>query len=203
MKFFTKSELKIVGGVLVFLFIISIYNFQLALRRARDAQRKADLGEIEKALLAYHRDFGYFPPSNDEGEIIACFDGSIGDIEVPKDQAGNIDIRKYFEQFRGCEWGRDGLKDVTDPNYPAYSLRLPGDPEVMDGVRYKYISNLTRFQLYAHLEGKESEDEYKEEIEVRGLECGTAICNFGVAYGATPLDMTFEEYEDVLKQSPH
>ncbi|MBN1168793.1 hypothetical protein JXA63_02785 [Candidatus Woesebacteria bacterium] len=199
MKFFTKSEIKIVAGVLMFLFLISSYNFRLALRRARDAQRKADLGEIEKALLSYHRDFGYFPPSNEDGEIVACFDGDIKDLVVPKDVNGNTDIKAYFKQFRGCEWGNDGLRDVTEPEYPAYSDRLPGDPSIMDGFSYKYISNFTRFQLYAHLEGKDSEDEYKKEIELRDLDCGVSVCNFGIGYGKTPLDVSIEKYESSLR----
>lgn len=198
MKFFTKSELKIVGGVLLFLFVISAFNFRLALRRARDAQRKADLGEIENALLSYYRDFGYFPPSNNEGEIIACFDGENEDIVVPRNSDGEIDIKEYFNQFRGCEWGEDGLRDVTDPDYPAYAERLPGDPNILKGFSYRYESNFTRYQIFAHLEGKDSEDEYAPEIEDRGLGCGIVKCNFGKAYGKTPLDMSIEDYEETL-----
>jgi hypothetical protein len=198
MKFFTKSELKLVGGVMLFLVLISVFNFQLALRRARDAQRKSDLGEIEKALQSFHRDFGYFPPSNEDGEIIACYDGKIEELVVPKNNAGEIDVKKYFEQFTGCGWGEDGLRDVTDSEYPAYSVRLSTDPKTSDGFAYKYISNFTRYQLFAHLEGKESEDEYKKEIELRGIECGISVCNFGKAFGKTPLDVSIEDYEKVL-----
>lgn len=74
---------------------------------------------------------------------------------------------------------------------------IPTDPLLKNGDKYLYFSNGKRFQLYASLELTD-QDEYDEKVASRNLLCGTRVCNFGRAYGDTPLDISIEEYENKL-----
>jgi hypothetical protein len=196
MKFFTKQEATVVLIILFVVGVVSFRNFQLALRRSRDSERKQDLTRVADALNYYHEDFGFFPPSTEDGTIVACNkDGSPVEIDT-KDLSKTME-EKLLEVFEPCVWGEDGLKDVSDPDYPPYMENLPNDPTFKDGTRYIYVSNTRRFQLYASLEG-EDEDEYRPEIVEYGLMCGGTVCNFGKSSGQTPLDKSIEAYENEL-----
>jgi type II secretory pathway pseudopilin PulG len=196
MKFFTKKETLVISGILFLVLIASLFNFRISLRRARDAQRKVDLGVLLNALAAYQSDFGFYPPSLD-GKIIACKkEGSEDLINSEMIFEGEVDL---FDVFGPCEWGEDELRDIFDPDYPSYLTSLPQDPQADLGVSYYYVSSQNRFQIYAALEGKD-EDAFQDEIAKRELPCGTRICNFGRASGSTPLEKSIEEYENELLQ---
>lgn len=189
MKFFSKKEASWILVILLLIFSASLYNFKLSLRRARDAQRKADLGAITNALNNYQDDFGFYPPSSD-GKIVACQRPS---VEKPA-ETDKIDL---LQIYRSCEWGKDSFRDVFDPGYPPYLKVLPVDPHKTQDVSYLYLSNGSHFQLYVSLEG---EDETQAGIRARNLFCGVKICNFGKASGVMPLDKSIEEYENELLQ---
>jgi hypothetical protein len=75
-----------------------------------------------------------------------------------------------------------------------FMLAVPKDPQSKIGLEYVYLSNGRRFQILASLEDKE-QDEYNQEIEARGIACGSRVCNYGRASGSTPLNISIEEYE--------
>jgi len=185
MKFFNKSEIRAILIIFAFLILISTPNFIISLRRARDAQRKADIGSIKDALLKYQADFGIFPLSID-GKIAAC-------EPVSYNEVGGIKTLV----FSACEFGESSLADLSDSSYPAYLKPIPNDPRKNEGRYYYYFSNGGRFQIYGTLEGK-SEDEYDEYIIKRGIKCGSQICNFGKSSGTTPLNISIEEYEALI-----
>jgi hypothetical protein len=199
MKFFSKSETLGILAILTLILAASLYNFRISLRRARDAQRKADLGRISNAVGAFHNDFGFYPPSFD-GKIVACkkegADKYIEDMNPFNLKDSEIDL---FEIYTTCEWGKDSLSDVFDLEYPPYLGTLPMDPHSSTGAHYTYISNGNRFQLYAGLEGKD-EDDAQSVIAERNVSCGIRICDFGRASGVTPLEKSIEEYENELLQ---
>lgn len=184
MKFFTKEETLVVGTILLFITLVTLYNLRISLRRARDAQRKSDMGQIAGALAKYREDFGFLPLSSTDHKILAC---------EPVKQEGLI------VKFSPCEWGKDKIVDLNDPNYPPYINSLPLDPQTGQGSYYVYLSNAKRFQILASLEGKD-EDEYNPKIEARRISCGVRLCNFGVAYSKTPLDKSIEEYENEIRE---
>ncbi len=66
MQIFSKTEKKIVIGVLLVVAAFSIFNFNLALRRGRDNERQNDLGDIAKALDSYKSKNSAFPASLSE-----------------------------------------------------------------------------------------------------------------------------------------
>jgi type II secretory pathway pseudopilin PulG len=200
MKPFSKHETFVVSGILIFVVLITFYNLSISIRRARDAQRKADLGAISDALHKYFEDFGFFPPS-ENGKILACksdeFDRKFE--EIKKEEI--FDRSKFFAILAPCQWGKDSLRDVSDNTYDPYLTSLPQDPKTGKGITYLYLSNTKRFQVYTHLEGGKSEDGYDEGIVKRNLACGPGfICSFGKSSGVTPLDKSIEEYENELIQ---
>ena len=95
----------------------------------------------------------------------------------------------YHEEFQKFPANIDDLSGFL----PA----VPRDPESVNGVDYIYLSNGSRYQVYASLEDKK-QDEYEVNIEKRNISCGARICNFGRAYGETPLDKSLEEYENEI-----
>jgi len=117
---------KDIGRIfLIFLavFLASLWGFNEAKKRERDVQRNSDISEIAKALEAYRADYGFYPASSPEGEIIACSDGE--KVQVLTDEKGLPVIQEGFKKPKvtnlvPCRWGQDKLQDVSDPNYPPY-----------------------------------------------------------------------------------
>lgn len=188
MKPFSKKEILTTSFILAIIISLSLYNFGIAKRRGRDAQRKNDIGSITDALNKYANDFAVYPAESG-GKIVACQGEQIWD---------EVQGRTIFT-FRPCEWGQDSLRDVNDPSYPPYLRTIPIEPQSKEGLTYTYLSNGKRFQILASLEGKD-EDEYDSAIEDRRITCGARICNFGRSSGKTPLDRSIEEYENELEE---
>jgi type II secretory pathway pseudopilin PulG len=100
-------------------------NFNAARQRSRDAQRKSDLKNIQIALRLYYNDQGYYPESDDDGNIKGCDPGDVV-----------------------CEWGETWSIGSTD-----YMSTLPSDP--LDSQFYRYIrADLDTYTLSACLENR-------------------------------------------------
>ena len=188
MKCFTKKETISILFVLLVLGIFSAYNFRISLRRGRDSQRKNDLGSLTETLIKYQIDFGTFPLASSDGKILAC---------PPVTTKGEGKQITFI--YSPCEWGKDGIYDLSNPKATPYLKSLPIDPQNNLGVSYHYFSNGGTFQIYASLEGKD-DDEYNPTVAKRNLSCGVRVCNFGKAYGKTPVDKSIEEYENELNE---
>jgi len=168
---FTKKEFIYVFLILAVVFSATLINYQGAVRRARDAQRKQDIRDIHDALEDYHTTIGSYPVSED-GKIVICDTSE-------KNKTGN-------PIFRKCEWGEN-----------SFIIRLSGDPMTSKGFSYYYLSDTKYFQLFASLEGSD-EVEYDQKINSRNLPCGSKICNFGLGSPRTPLDKSLEEYQNEI-----
>ena len=201
MKFFTKNELIGVTAILAIVVLLSLYNFRIALRRSRDAQRRSDLGQISNALEKYQTDFGFFPLNTENGEIKACRPEDFDELVKELASKREFDTGKYLNALAPCAWGRDPLKDLADERFSAYLETIPKDPRQDLGNAYFYLSNANRFQIYAYLEGEAAEIGYNEGIIARNLVCGENICNYGKSFGETPLDKSIEEYENELREN--
>lgn len=198
MKFFSKEESIVIISIFLFIGVFAFKNFSLSLQRARDAQRKADLGNLSNSLHTFQRDFGSFPLASADGRIKACEPEDFEDLLLKSQVAGEFDFDIYLEGLDPCDWGIDAIADLSDPNYPSYIETIPKDPKIDEGLSYYYLSNGKRFQLYSHLEGGENEIGYDAGIVARNLFCGDEICSFGKTFGQTPLDKSIEEYENEL-----
>jgi type II secretory pathway pseudopilin PulG len=200
MKFFSKQETIAIVTILLFIAILSLYNFSLALRRARDAQRKVDMGTLYNALNSYQQDYGFYPPSSDGGKIKACKGDNFSAVIADLKRDDELDLEKYFSGLRECEWGVDSFVDVLDEDNRLYINTLPRDPKAENNYSYFYISNNRRFQVYAYLEGESAEVGYDSNILRRSIDCGDVVCNFGRANGSTPLEKSLQEYENELME---
>lgn len=67
---FTLVELLVVISIMSILTIITVSQFMTAKKKARDVQRKGDLNALNKSLLMYFADYGYFP-EEDDGKLLA------------------------------------------------------------------------------------------------------------------------------------
>ncbi len=191
---FTRNE--IIGVLVILLVLASVtgYNLSLALRRARDAQRRADVNALVNALVIYNDEFSFVPYARD-GKIQACkgenFNQEIAEITATTP----FSTDRFRNILEPCEWGETKFEDVLDSSHKPYLERIPQDPKANLGNSYLYLSNGRIFQVYAYLEGEAAEDGYRENIVARNLTCGNNVCNFGKSIDQVPLEKSIEEYE--------
>ncbi len=200
MKPFTKNELKGVGIILIAIVLLSLVNFNIALRRSRDVQRRQDLGAISNALNKYYKEFGFFPLSADNGQIKACKGDNFDELVASLNIEEEFDTQAFLSGLVPCVWGKDGLRDLGDDNHPPYMKTIPVDPRQDEGIVYRYLSNGKRYQIYSYLEGENDEIGFTQKIVERNLKCGYQVCNFGKSFGKTPLEKSIEEYENELRE---
>lgn len=123
-----KHELIFVGAVLVSILVISQIQLRVGQMKTRDAQRKADVELVGRALNEYYIAHKEFPPSLD-GKILSC-----GDV---------VDLV--------CDWGKDAIRDLKGE---IYLKKLPTDPLANQGHRYVYETDAKRqkYKIYVTLE---------------------------------------------------
>jgi type II secretion system protein G len=160
---FTMIELLIVIVIMGILSAIGLGTFTSSQQKARDSKRKSNIRSISDALETYYNDFGSYPVSGD-GDIFGCGAGAVEEC-VPGGQWENTDI---------------GIDTI-------YMIQIPEDP---NSGKYYYISDGTKYQLYAHLENDKDKDvpkdvnndplNYEEpEIDSGSSACVTGGCNYG------------------------
>jgi NADPH-dependent 2,4-dienoyl-CoA reductase/sulfur reductase-like enzyme len=101
-------------------------NLSLAKAKARDAQRKDDLGWVADAVVRYFRDNGTYPPEVGEYQIGGCGEG-----ECPTDEGAGTACNWWSNAVQ-MQWGCGGnvyLKPL--PRDPG-NLQTPG----LDAYRY-------------------------------------------------------------------
>jgi type II secretory pathway pseudopilin PulG len=201
MNFFKKDEIIIISLILLFLASVSFFNFKTALRRARDAQRRADVSSVANALEKFHKDYGKFPLSSEDGKIKACKPENFDDLVNKLNEDQSFSFSDYLSNLKACEWGKDSLASLIDEKKEPYLQSLPRDPHYEDAITYYYLSNGNRYQIYTYLEGEEDALGYDEATVGRNLACGNEICSFGKSFGKTPLDKSIQEYENELLRS--
>ena len=186
MKPFSRSEIISLVVILAILIAVSVPNFIVSLRRARDQVRRDDMGTLVHALDEYLADVKALPPAAPDGRIMDCL--RPGDKPV-KDKKGNW----TFDPIP-CDWGKDSLTDVVSGK--NYMSILPGDPDYQKGLKYLYFSDGNRYQIYAAMEGAD-EPEVDPKIIALGLACGNKVCNVGRSYNV-PNDISIVEYDKLL-----
>lgn len=77
---FTLIELITVIGIIAVLsaMLITVLNPLEQFQKARDAQRKSDLSQVQKALEQYYQDTGSYPLATNAYQIIGLNSGTIG-----------------------------------------------------------------------------------------------------------------------------
>ena len=135
-----KSEIFFVMGVMVVILGISGVQLRVSQMKTRDAQRKADVELVGRALSVYLEDHQALPVA-DDGRIVAC--GYMG---------GEV-----------CEWGGGPIIDSEDV---VYIRKLPVDPFSYKDWKYIYTVNQerTKYKLCISLEYK-ADKQYKKDIQ--------------------------------------
>lgn len=190
-KLFSKSEKICLVAVFTILVAIAIPNYVVSLRRARDQVRRDDLGALIHSVGEYYSDFGSFPKSSSDGNIVACL--KEGDIPYRGDKG------QWIINHIPCFWGVNAFENPVTKN--DYMAVLPRDPNWQEGASYLYISDGVNCQIFAHMEGAD-EAEVDPDIISRNLMCGNQICNVGRSYNCDvekSVEKCAEEAEAVKK----
>lgn len=126
---FTLIELLVTISIIGVLSTLLLANYNAVRERARDAQRKTDLRNIQTALRLYYNDVGRYPAHDGPRNIVGC------DGVAPGTPAS-------------CTWG-----SAWAFNGNTYMTELPADPQT---VRYRYVGAADTYTLYACLETYQS-----------------------------------------------
>jgi type IV pilus assembly protein PilA len=162
---FTLMELLIVIAILGILVAVGVVSFGASQRKSRDIDRKNDLRQVSLALESYYNDFGHYPLSTTDGNIIGC------EIDALED----------------CVWGEPWRNTSTVPE-TIYMLTLPSDPA---GRVYYYVSDIngSYYKLYAHLENDQDEGAGVNQAGYEDTDCGGGeLCTYGIASTNIPLE---------------
>lgn len=158
---FTLVELLVVMAILGILASITYAQFRTSQKKARDAQRKADLRNIATALEAYYNDFQSYPESTD--------------CSSPPQQ-GKIVVDKNCPSSEVLDWGTDSFEATLNGTLIVYMKTLPADP-LSPTQSYCYDSNGDGFALYAKLENNK-DPEYQV-----GYTCNSDSYTFRITGG--------------------
>ncbi len=143
LKGFTLIELLVVVSIIGILATLVAANLNSARSRARDAQRKSDLKNIQTALRLYYNDYGVYPRSTSGDNYIA----GCGNITSPS----------------LCSWGSAWVMQSK-----TYMNTLPEDP--LDSQSYQYINNDTDNDTYT-LDACLENGSDPQGIPVSGITC--------------------------------
>lgn len=120
---FTLIELLVVIAILGILSTVGLSSFTSSQTKGRDARRKTDLANIQKALEMYQNDYGLYPLS----------------------ESGLIKV----DETTILSWS--GKSEFSDAKGTVYMKELPNDPSSF--LSYFYLSSDgTFYKLYAKLE---------------------------------------------------
>ena len=116
-KGFTLIELLVVIAILGMLATIGMGSFRSSQIKGRDAQRKSDLGQIQKALEMYYNDYGQYPSSIPAGG--GSWQDAKGTLymkEVPKDPKAPTFVYVYQQKDTGVGYAVYArLENTNDP----------------------------------------------------------------------------------------
>ena len=144
------------------------------------------MGVMVHDLAEYLADNRSLPLSSPDGRILDCL--------KPGDKPVKNDKGIWVVNSIPCEWGKDALTDLITGK--VYLSILPRDPDYQKGASYLYLSDGSRYQIYAAMEGMD-EPEIDTNIITLNLKCGTRVCNMGRSY-EVPTDISIEEYDKLL-----
>lgn len=157
---FTLVELLVVMAILAILAGVGFGQYHTSQQKARDAQRKADLSNIARALEMYYNDHRSYPLS----------------VDCAGQETGKIIVSRHCPQLSVLNWG-DAFKETINNTTIVYMKRLPQDPS--HGLDYCYQSDGTYFKLFSVLENTRDPDYNK--FNTAGYRCHDKVFNFGVA----------------------
>jgi prepilin-type N-terminal cleavage/methylation domain-containing protein len=165
---FTLIELLIVMAIIAVLVTLAILSYRTIQMRGRDAQRKANLNQLSKALEVFYADHGFYPSWDGNGHMQSC----------------------PYTTFGTCVWGSSQFNDSST----IYFALLPKDPISTQYYYYRNVTNSSgqKYQIFAALENPKDPNCLTSSCDSNpiGVSCGTKTCNFAV----TSPNTTASEY---------
>jgi general secretion pathway protein G len=164
---FTLVELMVVISIMAVLTGIIGGSFLTTRFRARDAERKNNMSQLQRALEMYYTDNRAYPAASGT-EIAGC--GLSG--------------------TDACAWGAQ-FKNTTTGT--VYMVQLPSDAK-RPTIQYVYEVNAThtKYRLYTRLENEQdSGTDHNHDGntgDTYSVTCGTSLCNFGMASPTTTME---------------
>jgi type II secretion system protein G len=150
-KAFTLIEMLVVISIIGILATLVAANLNSARSRARDAQRKSDIKNLQTAMRLYYNDFGTYPGASGGGNILGC-----GSATPPTSL---------------CSW--NSAWSINDGD-TVYMSALPRDPlSPTQSYRYTFV-NSDDYTLSACLENK-SDTNAVEELDLDWCPTGKAF----------------------------
>ncbi|MBI5358524.1 hypothetical protein HZB69_02750 [Candidatus Amesbacteria bacterium] len=109
--------------------------------KTRDAQRKADVELVGRALDAFFADYKIYPFGSTAGEIKSC----------------------GYMAVQACPWGEGPMIDIHNV---TYLKKFPVDPQAYKNIKYIYTTNSerTKYKICITLEYTGDKD-YKKDIQ--------------------------------------
>jgi|SRR5581483_704860 len=173
-KGLTLIELITVIAILAVLMtvLLAIIDPVAQIQKSRDARRKSDLSQIQKAIEQYYNDNRKYPDSTGSTPPSQCLPSQTYEIEFGN---GN-------NQCLAVDWGKNG--------FSPYISILPIDPRAASGTKYVYVTanNGQTYYLYASLERASTDASACNAgaaclglsgLGVSNTACGST-CNYGV-----------------------
>ena len=148
----TLIELLVVIAILAILSTVGFGQYKTSQLKARDAQRKADLGNLSRALEMYYSDFRHYPLA-DEGSAKMIIDGDI------------------------IDWGTSFETETT-----IYMKVLPADPVSNFSYCYQAPDGGASYKIFAKLENRNDPDrDDRKDPPVDYFCLGDTDYNYGMA----------------------
>ncbi len=160
-KGFTLVELLVVMAILAILASVGFGQYRTSQQKGRDAQRKADLANIARALEMYYNDHQAYPSSQD------CGGSETGKIVVNRDCPASA---------RVLNWGDAFEINGANNEIVVYMKQLPRDPRSHN--HYCYQADGSYFRLYAILENSRDRDYNK--YKSGGYQCHGETFNYEI-----------------------
>lgn len=151
---FTLIELIVVIAILGILASIGLTSFQTSQMKSRDAKRKSDLEQVQRALEMYYNDVGAYPNSTAPGGTIGSFSWGV-----------------EFKDAKDTVYMKELPKDPTGSTEYCYKSVVAPTPA-------------TSYQLYAKLENSQDPKCLGGQsmcTDPQGTCAGQKIYNYGVA----------------------
>ncbi len=128
-------------AIIALLSVLGATNYQQQQRKARDAQRRADLERIRMALETYKADYDEYPESDGRSEGCDSSIGTCGTDQIDSDGNGVIDEVRC--RVNGCtldDWDySEGMGPLSPPPVgEGYLSRVPRDPLNNQNFYYRY-----------------------------------------------------------------
>ncbi len=173
---FTLLEMLVVMLIIIVLAAVGLRSFNASRNKSRDARRKSDLEQLQRALEMYHSDKGYYPVHTADGRLIVADGGSPlewGQPFVDPDGSGGVYMAKLSEDpAAGHYVYRSYIRDGA--------IRAHGQPGDDFGA--------TAYKIFAALENPndpqiETDQDIIDMLENPAsgpIDCGPLDCNYFV-----------------------